>query len=57
MDYMCSAVRTSVVGALVLANEKDPITTDTSLLAPYLSPTLTFLPFWVSRVGGRVRGM
>ena len=52
MDYMYSAVRTSVVGALVLANEKEPITTDTSLLTPYLSPTLTFLPFWVRRGGG-----
>ena len=38
-----------VVGALLLAKNKEPITTDTSLLTPYLSPALTFLPFWKSR--------
>ena len=32
---------------------QEPITTDTSLLTPYLSPTLTFLPFWESRGGER----
>ena len=42
-----------VVGALLLAKNKEPITTDTSLLTPYLSPTLTFLPFWESRGGER----
>ena len=45
---MCSDVGASVVGALVLAKDKEPITTDTSLLIPYLSPTPTFVPFWES---------
>ena len=56
MGFICSDVGASVVGALVLAKYKEPITTDTSLLTPYLSPTLTFLPFWVSRVGGASEG-
>ena len=37
-----------VAGALLLARNKEPRTTDTSLLTPFLSPTLTFLPFWKS---------
>ena len=53
MGFICSDVGASVVGALVLAKYKEPITTDTSLLTPYLSPTLTFLPFWESRGGER----
>ena len=49
MGYIYSDVRACVVGALVLTRDKEHITTDTSLLTPYLSPTLTFLPFWESR--------
>ena len=48
---MCSDVGASVVGVLVLAKDKEPITMDTFLLTPYLSPTLTFLLFWKSRGG------
>ena len=54
MGYMCSDVGASVVGVLVLAKDKEPITMDTFLLTPYLSPTLTFLLFWENRGGGGV---
>ena len=45
-----------VAGSLLLAKDTEHITTDISLLTPYLSPTLTFLPFWKSG-GGEVRGV
>ena len=50
MNDMVSAVGAGVVGTLVLANNTKPITTDTSLLTPYLSSNLTFLLFWESKV-------
>ena len=49
----CKLVVAIVAGALLLAKNKEPRTTVTSLLTPYLSPTLTFLPFWKSRGGER----
>ena len=42
---ICSVVEAGDVGALVLAKDTEPITIDMPLLAPYLSPILTFLPF------------
>ena len=46
-----------VVGALLLAKDTEPITMDMSLLTPFLSPVLTFLPLcesrWVSEEGVR----
>ena len=45
----------SVVGAQLLANEKKHIDMNTTLFTPYFSPTLTFIPFWESGVGGRGR--
>ena len=36
-----------------VSQEQEPRTTGTSLLTPYLSPALTFLPFWKSRGGER----
>ena len=50
VNDMVSAVGAGVVGTLVLANNTKPITTDTSLLTPYLSSNLTFLLFWESKV-------
>ena len=45
----CKLVVAIVAGALLLAKNKEPRTTDTSLPTSYLSPILTFLPFWKSR--------
>ena len=44
-------VGAGVVGVLLLAKDPEHITTDMPLLTPYLSPTLTFFPFWKSREG------
>ena len=49
MVCMSSDVGASVGEELVLAKDKEPRTMDTPLLTSYLSPALTFLPFWESR--------
>ena len=41
-----------VIDALVVSKDTEPITTYMPLLAPFLSPALTFLPFWENRGGG-----
>ena len=45
-------VVTIVAGALLLAKNKELINTYMPLLTPFLSPALTFLPFWESRGDG-----
>ena len=52
MYYIVSSVGNCCWGTGV-SQEQEPRTTDTSLLTPYLSPALTFLPFWKSRGGER----
>ena len=52
MYYIVSGVGNCCWGTGV-SQEQESGTTDTSLLTPYLSPALTFLPFWKSRGGER----
>ena len=52
MYHSFIVVGDGVVGSLLLAKDTEPITTDISLLTPYFSPTLTFIPFWKSRGRG-----